>query len=121
MVCCLHSTYSIIILSYILFVSIVVVDSVPAQDFKMAVTVLEKQARPGGRSNVVTQITIACDPDELLPPGEWGMLLPAALSSKQQPVQMPIKAAAKRNEEATTEMQGEQGQYSDDVITMHVG
>ena len=86
--------------------------SVPAQDFKMAVSVLEK---------AVTQITIACDPDELLPPGEWGMLLPAALSSKQQPVQMPIKAAAKRNEEATTEMQGEQGRYSDDVITMHVG
>ena len=39
--------------------------SVPAHDFRLAVTVLEQ---------AVSQITLACDPDKPLPPSAWGVL-----------------------------------------------
>jgi hypothetical protein len=39
--------------------------TVPPQDFRLAVNVLEQ---------AVSQISVACDPDQILPPSDWGTL-----------------------------------------------
>jgi hypothetical protein len=39
--------------------------TVPAQDFRLAVNLLEQ---------AVSQLSVACDPDQILPPSDWGTL-----------------------------------------------
>lgn len=60
----LHTCHICFLMCFLMMTGLLT-GSVPMQDFKLAVSVLEK---------AVSQITTACDPDEPLDPSEWGML-----------------------------------------------